>query len=164
MRAVEPAGPCCCPCSGLCRGVCSPGATCSSKEELPPPSLWSWPETSYWNVRYCAILPVFRVRFCTQLGADQSHGGSPIDERMSGWTLSRRYVLTKSVIWTDVDQFLGSIKGILGSLLERFTGAAITDKLGSSILATVFRQLVIHSCLVILNCPAAQTKSWLYWM
>lgn len=46
---------------------------------------------------------------------------------------------------TDVDQFLGSVKTILGSLLERYTGAEITNKLGSSILATVFRQLVIKS-------------------
>lgn len=46
MRVVEPAGQCCCPCSGLCRVACSPGATCSSKEEPPPLLLWSWPETS----------------------------------------------------------------------------------------------------------------------
>lgn len=46
---------------------------------------------------------------------------------------------------TDVDQFLGSIKATLGSLLERHTGAEITEKLGSSILATVFRQMVINS-------------------
>lgn len=45
----------------------------------------------------------------------------------------------------DVDQFLGSIKATLGSLLERYTGAEITDKLGSSILATLFRQQVLHS-------------------
>lgn len=47
----------------------------------------------------------------------------------------------------DVDLFLGSIKVTLGSLLERYTGAEITDKLGSSILATVFRQLVRQSYL-----------------
>lgn len=46
----------------------------------------------------------------------------------------------------DVDQFLGSIKATLGSLLERYTGAKITDKLGCSILATLFRQQVLHSC------------------
>lgn len=45
MRVLEPAGQCCCPCSGLCRVVSSPGATYSSKEEAPPLSLWSWPET-----------------------------------------------------------------------------------------------------------------------
>lgn len=45
----------------------------------------------------------------------------------------------------DVDQFLGSIKATLGSLLERYTGAEITDKLGSSILATLFRQQVLGS-------------------
>lgn len=45
----------------------------------------------------------------------------------------------------DVDQFLGSVKATLGSLLERYTGAEITDKLGSSILATLFRQQVLHS-------------------
>lgn len=53
--------------------------------------------------------------------------------------------MTKWFISIDVDQFLGSIKATLGSLLERYTAAEITDKLGSSILATVFRQLVIHS-------------------
>lgn len=53
----------------------------------------------------------------------------------------------------DVDQFLGSIKTILGSLLERYTSAEITGKLGSSILATVFRQLVIHPCLMISELP-----------
>lgn len=46
----------------------------------------------------------------------------------------------------DVDQFLESVKSILGSLLERYTGAQITAKLGSSIIATVFRQLVMLSC------------------
>lgn len=45
-----------------------------------------------------------------------------------------------------MDQFLGSIKATLGSLLERYTGAEITDKLGGSILATLFRQQVLHSC------------------
>lgn len=44
-----------------------------------------------------------------------------------------------------MDQFLGSIKATLGSLLERYTGAKITDKLGCSILATLFRQQVLHS-------------------
>lgn len=44
-----------------------------------------------------------------------------------------------------MDQFLGSVKATLGSLVERYTGAEITDKLGSSILATVFRQLVMAS-------------------
>lgn len=53
--------------------------------------------------------------------------------------------MNKWLISIDVDQFLGSIKGTLGSLLERYTAAEITDKLGSSILATVFRQLVMHS-------------------
>lgn len=52
---------------------------------------------------------------------------------------------------TDVDQFLGSAKGTLSSLLERYTAAEITEKLGSSILATVFRQLVKHAFLLNLN-------------
>nr|XP_019941221.1 PREDICTED: zinc finger ZZ-type and EF-hand domain-containing protein 1 isoform X3 [Paralichthys olivaceus] len=51
--------------------------------------------------------------------------------------------LARGILIKYVDQFLGSIKTILGSLLERYTGAQITDKLGSSILATVFRQLMI---------------------
>lgn len=44
-----------------------------------------------------------------------------------------------------MDQFLGSIKATLGSLLERYTGAKIADKLSCSILATLFRQQVLHS-------------------
>ena len=48
----------------------------------------------------------------------------------------------------DVDQFLGSIKAVLGSLLERYTSTKIIDKLGSSILATIFRQLVMHTYLI----------------
>lgn len=44
-----------------------------------------------------------------------------------------------------MDQFLGSVKATLGSLLESHTGAEITDKLGSSILATLFRQQVRRS-------------------
>lgn len=54
----------------------------------------------------------------------------------------------KPALSIDVDQFLGSIKTILGSLLERYTSAEITDKLGSSILTTVFRQLVIYAYLI----------------
>ncbi|XP_042373025.1 zinc finger ZZ-type and EF-hand domain-containing protein 1-like, partial [Plectropomus leopardus] len=51
--------------------------------------------------------------------------------------------LARDILLKYVDQFLGSVRGILGSLLERYSGAAVTDKLGSSILATVFRQLMI---------------------
>ncbi|KAM4546819.1 zinc finger ZZ-type and EF-hand domain-containing protein 1 [Fundulus diaphanus] len=51
--------------------------------------------------------------------------------------------LAREILLKYVDQFLGSIKAVLGSLLERFTSSHITDKLGSSILATVFRQLMI---------------------
>ncbi|XP_023145659.2 zinc finger ZZ-type and EF-hand domain-containing protein 1 [Amphiprion ocellaris] len=51
--------------------------------------------------------------------------------------------LARDILLKYVDQFLGSIKIVLGSLLERYTAAKITDKLGSSILATVFRQLMI---------------------
>ncbi|XP_036975972.1 zinc finger ZZ-type and EF-hand domain-containing protein 1 isoform X2 [Acanthopagrus latus] len=51
--------------------------------------------------------------------------------------------LARDILLKYVDQFLGSIKATLGSLLERHTGAEITEKLGSSILATVFRQLMI---------------------
>lgn len=48
--AVEPAGQCCCPCSGRYKLVYSPGATCSSKAAPPPPSIWTWPETFFRNV------------------------------------------------------------------------------------------------------------------
>uniref|UniRef100_A0A8C2ZTX9 Zinc finger ZZ-type and EF-hand domain containing 1 n=1 Tax=Cyclopterus lumpus TaxID=8103 RepID=A0A8C2ZTX9_CYCLU len=51
--------------------------------------------------------------------------------------------LARDILLKYVDQFLGSIKGVLSSLLGRHTGAEITDKLCSSILATVFRQLMI---------------------
>ncbi|KAM3601090.1 uncharacterized protein V6R79_007539 [Siganus canaliculatus] len=51
--------------------------------------------------------------------------------------------LAREILVKYVDLFLGSIKTILGSLLERYPGEKITDKLGSSILATVFRQLII---------------------
>uniref|UniRef100_A0A669ETS2 Zinc finger ZZ-type and EF-hand domain containing 1 n=1 Tax=Oreochromis niloticus TaxID=8128 RepID=A0A669ETS2_ORENI len=51
--------------------------------------------------------------------------------------------LARDILLKYVDQFLESVKSILGSLLERYTGAQITEKLGSSIIATVFRQLMI---------------------
>ncbi|XP_010745158.2 zinc finger ZZ-type and EF-hand domain-containing protein 1 isoform X1 [Larimichthys crocea] len=51
--------------------------------------------------------------------------------------------LARDILLKYVDQFLGSVKATLGSLLERYTGGEITDKLGSSILSTVFRQLMI---------------------
>ncbi|XP_026036910.1 zinc finger ZZ-type and EF-hand domain-containing protein 1 isoform X2 [Astatotilapia calliptera] len=51
--------------------------------------------------------------------------------------------LARDILLKYVDQFLESVKSILGSLLERYTGAQITAKLGSSIIATVFRQLMI---------------------
>ncbi|KAF3706699.1 Zinc finger ZZ-type and EF-hand domain-containing protein 1 [Channa argus] len=51
--------------------------------------------------------------------------------------------LARDILLKYVDQFLGSIKIILSSLLERYTNAEITEKLGSSILTTVFRQLMI---------------------
>lgn len=44
---LEPAGRCCCLCSGLCRAACFLGATCSSKVELPHPPHVIWPETSF---------------------------------------------------------------------------------------------------------------------
>lgn len=51
--------------------------------------------------------------------------------------------LARDILLKYVDLFLVNIKTVLGSLLEKYTGAEITDKLGSSILATVFRQLMI---------------------
>uniref|UniRef100_A0A3Q3B408 Zinc finger, ZZ-type with EF hand domain 1 n=1 Tax=Kryptolebias marmoratus TaxID=37003 RepID=A0A3Q3B408_KRYMA len=52
--------------------------------------------------------------------------------------------LARDILLKYVDQFLGNIKAVLCSLLERYTSAEITDKLGSSILVTVFRQLMIY--------------------
>ncbi|XP_077361813.1 zinc finger ZZ-type and EF-hand domain-containing protein 1 [Festucalex cinctus] len=51
--------------------------------------------------------------------------------------------LARVILLKYVDQFLKSIKSVLGSLLDRYTGTEITDKLGKSIIATVFRQLLI---------------------
>ncbi|KAF7655072.1 hypothetical protein LDENG_00061510 [Lucifuga dentata] len=52
-------------------------------------------------------------------------------------------VLARDILVKYVDQCLGSIKATLGSLLERYSVAEITDKLSSSIMATVTRQLMI---------------------
>ncbi|XP_057676700.1 zinc finger ZZ-type and EF-hand domain-containing protein 1 isoform X1 [Corythoichthys intestinalis] len=52
--------------------------------------------------------------------------------------------LARVILLKYVDQFLGSIKNVLlGSLLDKYTGDEITNKLGKSIIATVFRQLLI---------------------
>ncbi|XP_008426375.1 zinc finger ZZ-type and EF-hand domain-containing protein 1 isoform X2 [Poecilia reticulata] len=51
--------------------------------------------------------------------------------------------LARDILLRYVDQFLGSVQVVLGSLLERFTSSEINNKLGSSILATIFRQLMI---------------------
>ncbi|XP_034034875.1 zinc finger ZZ-type and EF-hand domain-containing protein 1 [Thalassophryne amazonica] len=49
----------------------------------------------------------------------------------------------RDILIKYVGQFLGSIKTTLGSLRKTCTGAEITEKLGTSILATVFRQMMI---------------------
>uniref|UniRef100_A0A3P8VT83 Zinc finger ZZ-type and EF-hand domain containing 1 n=1 Tax=Cynoglossus semilaevis TaxID=244447 RepID=A0A3P8VT83_CYNSE len=51
--------------------------------------------------------------------------------------------LTRDILLKYVNQFLESFKTVILSLLGRYTGAEITEKLGSSILATVFRQLMV---------------------
>uniref|UniRef100_A0A8C5D009 Zinc finger ZZ-type and EF-hand domain containing 1 n=1 Tax=Gadus morhua TaxID=8049 RepID=A0A8C5D009_GADMO len=51
--------------------------------------------------------------------------------------------LARDIVVKYVNQFLGSAQGALASLLERYSGAEITEKLSSSILATVTRQLMI---------------------
>ncbi|XP_028276707.1 zinc finger ZZ-type and EF-hand domain-containing protein 1 [Parambassis ranga] len=51
--------------------------------------------------------------------------------------------LARDILLKYVQQFLGSIRTVLSALLETYTCAEITEKLGSSILATVFRQLMI---------------------
>ncbi|XP_015252043.1 PREDICTED: zinc finger ZZ-type and EF-hand domain-containing protein 1-like isoform X1 [Cyprinodon variegatus] len=61
----------------------------------------------------------------------------------SGTSTAAASELARDILLKYVDQFLGSISAVLGSLLERFTSSEITDKLGSSILATVFRQMMI---------------------
>ncbi|CAL8266701.1 unnamed protein product [Merluccius merluccius] len=51
--------------------------------------------------------------------------------------------LARDILVKYVNQFLGSAQGALASLLECYSGAKITEKLASSILATVTRQLMI---------------------
>ncbi|XP_054611299.1 zinc finger ZZ-type and EF-hand domain-containing protein 1 [Dunckerocampus dactyliophorus] len=51
--------------------------------------------------------------------------------------------LVRDMLLQYVNLFLASIKGILASLLEKYTGTEITNKLGNSIFATVFRQLLV---------------------
>lgn len=135
--AVEPAGWCCSPCSGLCRVVCSPGVTSSLKGLPPLLPLWTWPEPFLWNVRsWClALYEKKTIKTCWNLLRNKW---------ICVW-ISSTHKNNKLFNSIDVDQFLGSIKATLGSLLERYTGAEITDKLGSSILATLFRQQVQHS-------------------
>lgn len=132
--AVEPAGWCCSPCSGLCRVVCSPGVTFSLKGLPPLLPLWTWPEPFLWNVRsWClALYDKTANKICWNILCNKW---------VCVW-ISSTHKKNKLLNSIDVDQFLGSIKATLGSLLERYTGAEITDKLGSSILATLFRQQV----------------------
>ncbi|XP_037544055.1 zinc finger ZZ-type and EF-hand domain-containing protein 1 [Nematolebias whitei] len=51
--------------------------------------------------------------------------------------------LARDILLKYVDQFLGNINTVLCSLLERYSSSEITDKLSTSILVTVFRQLMI---------------------
>lgn len=74
-------------------------------------------------------------------------------ELYRSWKDNVLFIMANWFVSTDVDQFLGSAKSTFTSLLERYTAAEITEKLGSSILATVFRQLVQHSFLLNLNFP-----------
>ncbi|XP_062414058.1 zinc finger ZZ-type and EF-hand domain-containing protein 1 isoform X3 [Pungitius pungitius] len=101
------------------------------------------------------------TRECEVMMADESSGASRTVLLSLFWALQASLIswcylqlkggtstaiameLARDILLKYVDQFLGSIKGVLGSLLGRYTGAEITDKLGSSILATVFRQLMI---------------------
>lgn len=51
--------------------------------------------------------------------------------------------LARDILLKYVDQFLGSTKTVLGGLLQRYSGAEITDKLNGSILAMATRQMMI---------------------
>lgn len=94
------------------------------------------------------------IACCLSADCDGPSDQKICDHEVAKRLCSRR---TQWFIFIDVEQFLGSIKATLGSLLERYTGAEITNKLGTSILATVFRQLVIHlSHLIILICFLAR--------
>ncbi|XP_077447834.1 zinc finger ZZ-type and EF-hand domain-containing protein 1 [Stigmatopora argus] len=72
--------------------------------------------------------------------------------------------LARVILLKYVDQFLTSIQNVLlGSLLDKYTGVEITNKLGKSIIATVFRQLLIfllELCpLDIPHCPLLKSFS-----
>lgn len=101
------------------------------------------------------------TRECEVIMADESGGGSrtvllSLFWALQGSMLSWCYLQLKGIASTPVamdlareilikyvEQFLGNIKAVLGSMLEKFTGSEITDKLGNSILVIVFRQLMI---------------------
>ncbi|XP_053187523.1 zinc finger ZZ-type and EF-hand domain-containing protein 1 isoform X2 [Scomber japonicus] len=107
------------------------------------------------------ILLLVATRECEVMMVDESGGASrtvllSLFWALQGSLLSWCYLqlkggastpiamdLARDILLKYVDQFLGRVKTILGSLLERYTGAEITNKLGSSILATVFRQLMV---------------------
>ncbi|KAM8835522.1 zinc finger ZZ-type and EF-hand domain-containing protein 1 isoform 1-T1 [Synchiropus picturatus] len=63
--------------------------------------------------------------------------------QLKGGTSATAMELARKILLKYVDLFLESIKTTLGSLLQSYNGAEIINKLGSSILATVFRQLMI---------------------
>ncbi|XP_061904470.1 zinc finger ZZ-type and EF-hand domain-containing protein 1 isoform X2 [Entelurus aequoreus] len=71
--------------------------------------------------------------------------------------------LARDLLLQYVDQILASIKGILASLLEKYTGTEIINKLGNSIIATVFRQLLLFlleiCSLDIPHCPLLKSFS-----
>lgn len=62
----------------------------------------------------------------------------------------------------DVDQFLGSTKTVLGGLLQRYSGAEITDKLNGSILAMATRQMVHSHCFY--HCGKTPLPLITYWV
>ncbi|XP_056141323.1 zinc finger ZZ-type and EF-hand domain-containing protein 1 isoform X2 [Lampris incognitus] len=63
--------------------------------------------------------------------------------QLKGGASTNAAELARDILLKYVDQFLSSTKAVLGSLLERYGGAEIADKLSSSILATVTRQMII---------------------
>lgn len=91
------------------------------------------------------VIVQLNKRYFRWIGCIMAHWVQFIND----WTIRYTPIMNKWLNSIDVDLFLESIKVTLGSLLERYTGAEITDKLGSSILATVFRQLVRQPYLMI---------------
>lgn len=101
------------------------------------------------------------TRECEMIMADESSCGSravmlslfwALQGSMLSWCYLQLKGITSTPATTDLAQeilikyvelFLRKVKSVFSSMLEKYTCAEITDKLGNSIMVTVFRQLMI---------------------